>query len=399
MRVSCVMGAILVCSVAPLVRPSLGFDGNVSDGIEELQIAADGYLHNRESFRYIHCKYRIRFGTADTAEAAQTRGPAVVEVVLNGTWTVRDESTSLVLANLDKADTAAPGSSSWSICDNRHLTDGKLHLAFYGPMNGGSIMPVESAVDGIDGTPFDLWCMGKNEEANPGRLIQLILAQPRNKRTTALEIIETKPFLRFGTRPLDFPGQQQIEYVLDPKRGYALVDRILTSRHTDAPEASIDRVKVTDLRECSSRRWFPMRAVQFEKYPATGKFQVREFLVDELDVETRPTDSMLAIELPKAALINDLRSGGSQIELAEPWTIDVGTLGKIYQKTQDAVKITRKAEDAERAHVHAQDRAAERTLQTELKRGSRVRPLVIGFNAAVLAIAAIAFWWRRRSRT
>lgn len=303
-----------------------------------LSVVADGNLSHRESFRYINCRYRIRTGTAETGPEAEKNGPTELHAEHFGRWVVRENQACLVLHS-------GPGvrQSEWSMYNKMRITDGNLLFTFYSHLESGSVCPVNSALDGFDGTPFDLWMFGKDEAASPGHIIHATLARPENERMFPVSLISRSPLVRFKSGNLEFPGEQSTEYVLDGTRGYAMSAISFYSKAKNEA-ASTTRAIVTDWKDCGNSRWFPMRAVTYSS--GEDAFSVREWIVDELNVDSRPADEDLSIVVPAESEVNDLRSAGSQIVLVkEPRRISVTNLDELYKHTQDAIVTSKLAEE------------------------------------------------------
>jgi hypothetical protein len=286
--------------------------------------------------------------------------------------------------------------------DKRHLSDGSLYLVFYGHMAAGAVSPLETATDGFDGTPFDLWQMAKNEQSSPGRVIQNIIALPPNNRTMSIKVRESEKAVRFTTTNLTFPGEQYTEYTLDSKRGFSLIEKRRVTRSNDSDSESVTLTLVTDIKQCSGGRWFPMRGITISGVGAKQGVRVRELVVDSVDVDTRPDDRELSFEVPADSEINDLRSAGSQIVLAEkPRMIFVSDLQDLYKKTQEAILIAQKEDEDDRENLrNSQDGNGEVTGRNGLERpDATARPsVIIVVNAVAIIGLLIVVYIRRRIR-
>jgi hypothetical protein len=145
-----------------------------------------------------------------------------------------------------------------------------------------------------------------------------------------------------------------------------------------------------------------MRGITISGVGAKQGVRVRELVVDSVDVDTRPDDRELSFEVPADSEINDLRSAGSQIVLAEkPRMIFVSDLQDLYKKTQEAILIAQKEDEDDRENLrNSQDGNGEVTGRNGLERpDATARPsVIIVVNAVAIIGLLIVVYIRRRIR-
>jgi hypothetical protein len=129
----------------------------------------------------------------------------------------------------------------------------------------------------------------------------------------------------------------QTVFHVDEERGYIPV----REEHRFGQELSLmSESHVTEIRRCSRDRWFPARCVVV--YPP-GKWSgadsiVREIVVEQLDVDRRPSKDRFRLAIPAGTQVND----GSGNVLAHftpeaPEVVTLNSLEELYNRTQAAM--------------------------------------------------------------
>lgn len=97
------------------------------------------------------------------------------------------------------------------------------------------------------------------------------------------------------------PNGHKREFALDPARGH-LPRCIIWS---DEKGTELSRCEVTDIKECSNGRFFPMRIITYST-KNRGFWLASEYKVTILDVDSRPSRESLMLDLPAGTAVSDL---------------------------------------------------------------------------------------------
>ncbi|MCP4538339.1 MAG: hypothetical protein GY832_14475, partial [Chloroflexi bacterium] len=218
----------------------------------------------------------------------------------------------------------------------------------YSPgLGGGGLFPPDKSGPRITMTPFDLaGMMGPDEERHPGYLIEESQnANGDTCRFVGSENIRGRDLLVVSYDETLGTENVHTKYWFDPERGFLPVQM---THEPDNPERVRRKAMVTDVGECSGGRWFPMRTVRmnFPGPAQTGKeIEVYQLTVQELDVDTPPSDEMLALEIPKGARLHNSVSPQSQRTLQEDQRISVADLGGVKEDMRSKAEERRQERD------------------------------------------------------
>ncbi len=336
-----------------------------------LQEIAQGYLQNRESFKFFICRFVIRDGKAPTLEEGVARGPTEVEEEVIGEWVVdgpreryeRRRSKSFKLQG-------APGGGLFvGLPPVFHLRDASHVLNLDTTLGGGALQAVGEGRGEIDMTCWNmLGMMTLDENYMPGRVIPSFLHRGALVLRGKTEL-DGAEVIRF-----DVIGREgdHDEYYVDPKRGY-----LPLQIRSIGPGEGSTRGYITEMRQCSGNRWFPTRCVVVWLGKDAVPSLVREFRVVELDTERRPDAEALGTTLPGRMQVHDgIRPGSAMMVEGK---VHVDDLGKL------AAALERKA----------------RGLALEPAESGRRRwPLVVvGIaSGAMIIVVAVVIRWARRKR-
>lgn len=336
-----------------------------------LKEIAQGYLQNRESFKFFTCRFVIRDGKAPTLKEALERGPREVEEEVIGEWVVDGprERYERRRSKTFKLQGAPGGGLFVGLPPVFHLRDASYVLDLDTTLGGGALRPVSEGRGEIDMTCWNM--VGFISAGEPGRRIaDLLRIAPHAlvlRGRTQLDGVEV---IRFDEVNKD--GSRH-EFYVDPKRGYLPLQVRLCS-----PQGAPTNGYITEIRQCSGNRWFPTRCVVVWLDRKEVPYLVREFRVVELDTERRPSAEAFATTLPGAMQLHDGIHPASAMMLEGK--VHVDDLGKL------AAALERKARGAA-------PEAAES--------GPRRWPLAVVASAsgATMVVVVLLIWRVRRKRS
>lgn len=329
-----------------------------SQETDRLKVIAESALSNRNAFPFITCRFRLRYGKSDNEDQALMGGPLRVKLTGNGIWIVRHDQVryelivdsaierhhvelalgSFLTSNTSKKmNKSKKGTIEVSLgmrfISRKILWDGSKGMSYTPMLFGGGFLPPDQPSPGIVMTPFDLvGMMGRDECFHPGNLIE-----ESKKRTgvscrfAGLELVRGRNLL--GVTYDDTSGRYNVhsEYCFDPKRGFLPVQ---VTKQSENHKQVRTKVVVTDVRECSGGRWFPVRSVKVLSPGPVQRDQdldVFELTARELDVDTPPSDAMLVIDIPKGARLHNGIDPQSQSTLRQQQRISVADLSGVKQ--------------------------------------------------------------------
>ncbi len=271
-----------------------------------LQVAAEGYSANRDSFEFFTCRFRITVAKAISEEKA-----------LIGEWT--DPVTSEVLWIVDgkkqlHQETANPSIFAGAVKNATKRKDGGLMVVVpvashgnlcdgenginHSPQMGGAnlVSQREGQQMGIFFTPFSMGAMGVDETLNPAKLLRKCKDGDWDGQKKKKELVDGRQVFTctIGRSKQD----KDYQYSFDLEHGFIPV--VLNSFNGQV------KYIVTKIRECSGERWVPDRSVAI-MYPKAqdGTVMIREIKVLEFDTEKRPKLEDFKLHLPaKTRVVN-----------------------------------------------------------------------------------------------
>lgn len=305
---------------------------------EILRVIAERSVANRRAFSFLTCEFAVRRGYADSEDEARKSGPKTIIEEATGLWCVDSGQCRFEMqTDVAKWDAAikqwlesnAPAGANLvrvpvgtKFPPAKLLWDGERGLTVSGLLHGGGLIPEGRSGPGVQISPFDMagW-MGRDEEKHPARLMEQGKVDGRIEcRLDGRKSLDGESLLSVTFSYPSSPELGEITYLFDLQHGFLPVQMQRTK-----PSVS---VFVTDIRECSGGRWFPMRTVSVER-SEHGSFEVLEVLVRRLDVDTRPDESMLAIDLAEGTQLHDSVDASSAVRSTDRRRVSVKDLRSI----------------------------------------------------------------------
>ncbi len=297
-------------------------------GREALEAMADGCQRNSDSFRFFTCRFEVVRQKADTIEDAlkgDFHEPTTrIGQTEYGLWLVNGEKVRFDLTN-DEATLKATrekmrspepqdvtpqedGSNLMSIPGSAHyyLANAEFTLR-YGPViSCVNIANKKVHQMGIRRTPLDMDTLLKGGIATPAWSIRTALKGEivpsfdgskhyngrRHVQYDGTEEVNGVRTMAASVGPT--PDSMMMKYFLDPRRGFLPVHH--WSRDPRTGEKML-ALFITDVKECSGGRWFPMRSVVISNPDSNGPFSVTEFKVTKLDVDNPPPDDQFYVDV------------------------------------------------------------------------------------------------------
>ncbi len=340
---SLLIGLLLVaCASFLLCRPATARSEKQD---EALQVLAEGYQSNRTSFSHIDCRFNvIRRGRCENTEQ-----------VLDGTWTKGEDSYvqegrllekdgkvrfelhcplelqvndagAFIREHEEKAE-ADPspneGAATKSLiplpCSRSFILQSADNFRFTYSQLGqvANIFPkgVSEESGGVSMSPLDLGCMGKGEMFGPYRFLRDGVANRFVGTYEGAKVINARTVEIASFTSAEGPSKSIYRFGIDPDRGYLCT---YLAHINDAGELT-SAAYVLDVEECSGGRFFPTHSiVAVRSMNPEYRYSVREFKVEELDVDNPPDDSLFAFEIPKGTQVT-APSFDNQWFNAEEW--------------------------------------------------------------------------------
>lgn len=374
-----------------------------SEETDRLDVIAGSTLSNRKAFAFVNCRFVLTHGKSDREEPSVARGPLRVKLVGNGIWIVRQDqvryelridptierqqvekgiAAQLALDTAEKKDEDKNRIIEFDIdmkfMSRKVLWNGTQGMRYSPMLSGGGLLPPDQAGPEINMTPFDLvGMMGRDESRHPGSLIE----QSKNRsgiscRFDGTEQVRGRDLLAVTYDDSSGTHNVRSKFWFDPERGFLPVQM---TKQSDNPNSIRTKVVVTDVRECSGGRWFPMRSIKIlSRGPRQPdkELDIFELVVRQLDVDTPPTDKMLAIDIPKGARLHNRVDPLSQGALRKRQRVSVADFGGMKED------MSQKAEKRRIEHER------EKALALEESEPSR-NWLAIGISTALLVVVVI----------
>jgi hypothetical protein len=319
-----------------------------------LHVLSEGYLHNRNSFDSIDCRFTLARTTArSTSEAiaGQFVGKTVSYACL---WLVNKEYVRFekkcpedlkkeTVAVMEKhAKSGAAGSSKGPsvlaipckdelLLRNRNSSYG---LSYSELIECATLTPKGVRDEGgIRGTPFDMEVMAADEYSNPHRNLQDCISGRFDGKYVGKENVKGR---NLEVVSLAHKGKQErMRFGFDPERGYLPVyisDRAPEDGYTLTYEAFI-----TDARKCSGGRWFPTRCVvvYLRHSKVDGEIRVVEIKVTQLDVDNPPAHDRFDITIPAGFQVSVPSLDNQWLHVSTAITVGPGSLAQLHAMCAD----------------------------------------------------------------
>ncbi len=311
-----------------------------------LREIADGYLANRNAFRFLTCRFRVRDGIAHGIEDAVRRGPTSEVVTADGVWVVDGERERYERRVLSGVKPIGKGASGMGVAvpPVLYIKGGELAISLDGVLRGGGLYSSRYRGPGPSMTPWDmLGALDAEGKVNPGDVVDMYLGQTGAKLEFHGAVqVRDKAVEQFV---VDFGGGTWI-FLVDPAEGY-----LPTEIQALSTSGTVDRkCFTTDVRACTQGRWFPVRsvAVWVDGQPETGYLHVRELEVLELEVDRQPKEADFVASLASPMVVHDCVDPSSQITLPQGRSIGPADLAELL-KACDLAALDRKSEPASQA--------------------------------------------------
>lgn len=264
------------------------------------------YSANVKSFEHYSCRWRYTKAKAESVNQA-LQGKFLnaisyeMRLLVDGERELKEDLAEPRPIPLAKG-TPIPGKKGLFatpklVSSDRHLSDGKRQLAYIPQMTAANIALKDKHVFPLRGTPLGMGFIAHRGGAGSP---EERLARPELYELckAVSEEIDGRPVITLAF--LEKQYATTVRYSLDMNRGYLPVRICLTDREKKRIE-----VFVTEMKECTGQRWFPMRTVVV-RYPDQGTLcAVTEIRVLELDVDRRPAESEFAVDIPAGTLVFD----------------------------------------------------------------------------------------------
>ncbi|MFL5243657.1 MAG: hypothetical protein ACJ8FY_16250 [Gemmataceae bacterium] len=301
----------------------------------ELLVAGEAYLNNRQAFNFLTCRFTVTKATARSAEdgvVGKTINPAQERVL----W-VCDENkvryqTIAKPLNMTGGDQGSGKVSSTTVPfgTGDYLADGPTRFRYVPEMKCANVFSPDSAGQGIDLTPFSMGMMGIDEKLNPWQLIHDCVNKARVCVEPKREIVDGNDVISFSVGRS--PDELEFRYSLDISHGF--LPRRITLYRSDGRSISTT-VMLTHVRKCSGDRWFPERtvAVSFPRRE-TDSVSVREIKTEFLDVDERPPVDLFSVEIPEGTQILNPTDTFSTLITQKARVIRADDLGGLLSECQ-----------------------------------------------------------------
>lgn len=325
--------------------PLAGEPALTADEKRELGFLAEGYLNNRESFRFLTCRYQITRGKASTREEA-LKGQLTEMTTQNAFWLVRDK---LVRHDLEpdprykhkdprKDMTTAPVGNGKGVgflppgsVGAHYLSDGAFQLGYSPLIRGANLyIPTEQGIGIIDGTPLSMGWTGDHEQYNPGVMLRQCIAGERPGRLEGMQRVGDVETMSVSLDQWKEHGPYRLYF--DPERGFLPI-LSLHWYYADHKERGGFEYRITDIKQCSHGRWFPYRIVGMpapEEPVASRKVLI--IAVTDLDVDTPPRIEDFYVDLPKRTQVGETAPAYAFISMGKNERINVGDLPRLHER-------------------------------------------------------------------
>jgi hypothetical protein len=307
-----------------------------SDQARTLGTAGEGFISNLEAFEYFTCRWEVLEGKADSLAQAAAGGLRDV-VRRDGTWIV-DGTNAFFEMKCDKAVIRRALTDPKNKRDdlvfvpcsnNAYLTDGNYHLWHApGAQTAHIVPPTGPRKPRVELTPLDLGLIAMNPGPNLGEMLRQCAKGKLQGRFEGVEAIEGIPTLSFA---LAQNGDYRQRYWLDPDRGFLPI-RISFYRPGNATRTA--EARVLEILRCSKGRWFPKHAVVAMNPDSPPAASYRVFKVLELELEKRPNAESFSLELPGGTQVNDAKTIGAYVNIANLRVVGLKELKSLHDEVQ-----------------------------------------------------------------
>jgi hypothetical protein len=348
-----------------------------------LRALAEGYSENRDSFQAFTCSFKVISGTSADFSTAIERGPTTSRVIADGIWVVSPSLYRYEL-NFDTeylaqaiAKGAQTGQYSLPFPSQRYLSDGEFILSYTNAMNAGTIHASSRVGLGPELTPFNPGIFGANDRSTPARRIAEALNQEGIAELMPTANADDQNLITIRCAATDYRKKQPISYTditLDTQQGFQPTS---VSYYIGSETAPALQTIFTKYIKVDAAGYFPARSVRISKSREGSSVNVRELIVDDLQLG-EPDKADLVVTLPKGVILNDGRTPGAQMAFERILKLAPSDLRSVFDTTQNAIALNTEV-------------AGDNGLTV-------VRAWIIAVSAIVFAVLAFLLHRRHRSR-
>jgi len=323
--------------ITSVFYPSAAFAQEQELATAEMRIRAlaEATASNRVSFEYCTCHFVLRLGTAESLDSAVDGQLENVDAETTGVWVVDRDRLRYELIRPQHVVQQEKEQNRLRIVPLRVVKDSKRGVYFNEMIHGGTVYHPGHTGRPLEVTPFTMaGAMGAAAGLDLVRSVRRSLKDDRIwARYEGKRTIDGVPLemVRFGVT--DDDDQSDLVYLLDPARGFLPVQLWI-----QRPDGTVhSKAVVTDVRQCTGDRWFPMRCVYFRartEDAMQGAGSVTVFQVTDLNVANRPSDDAFVVTIPKGAALHDGEKLGSQITLDAALKVGLDDAERLYNATQ-----------------------------------------------------------------
>jgi hypothetical protein len=224
------------------------------------------------------------------------------------------------------------GSSSFSVPINSTglLTGSGMALGYSPGLQSVNLIREGRPQPPIDLTPFGMELMGRDDAANPGRLLLECIAGKRRCREITAEKLDGRDVIFVAVA--ENVGESEIRFWLDPERGYNPLRFSMYAKGS----AEEFRAVWSEFKGCSDGRWFPAVATLIFKPGSSGPYRVKALKLTDLQVEQPPADNEMCLRLPKGTCISDPETPFAHFTLSEDRLISSADLPQLLNRAMEA---------------------------------------------------------------
>jgi len=299
-----------------------------------VSVLAEGYLANRRAFEFATCRYEVTYGSAQSPKDALA-GKVVVRDKLLGTWVFDGQRERCSLVNeKDRGDrekvdeqrsrpaVAAPPegpgmATATAMPSTQFIDDGNIQVSYSPEIRVANVSTADNRQANSGITPWNMGVMGAGESMSPGKLI---LEFVQNRKDVALVGDEMLNGVRALTVKLTDAEKRTVRISLDTARGFLPI-------HMDF--SGDFELFITDVRQCSGGRYFPMRSCELTPNKKTGQVTVREVRVVSLDVDKRPDADEFGITLDAGTRVINLARKNDRFVLNQSDFVSIANLADL----------------------------------------------------------------------
>ena len=324
----------LIAGTAALFLPT-HCEADPGDESDQLVSVARQYHFNRSGFEFLTCRFVITEGYSSVIDRNLKASEIEEAVEAHGLWVV-DGDRELLDVQLEESAppreamtdiASATVADAFKINTVQFLGNSDFQFRMASTNGNGMVHSHDRPAPGLQFTPFVFCVMGRGEMLSPDRMIaDPQISQQFRSSYQGTEMIEGDlvDIVRFR-QPL--VGSRVFK--LDRERGALPVEIVLTHAGKDRPFSAI---YLTDMISCSSDRWFPRRFIRFSYMDEPGRYPVREYRIQELDVDNRPDEDLFALALEAGLVVDDGDVRSTPFVIKDSRQLTLASLPELHQQ-------------------------------------------------------------------